>query len=127
MGDLKSPAGSHASSSLTSLSDGGEEDNLKVQVDGEPEINEVDIVYVKTPDDCLCLFCNKNCNCWAYFEHTEFGKAWWKLRCFMYKVVEHKYFETFIITMILASSLALVSIKIMTSFFLNMIVCSFTV
>ncbi|XP_052827737.1 sodium channel protein para isoform X6 [Octopus bimaculoides] len=106
-GELKSPVGSHASSSLTSLSEGGEEDNLKVQVEGEPEINEVDIVYVKTPDDCLCQFCIKHCNCWLYFQHTKFGQAWWKLRCLMYRVVEHKYFETFIITMILASSLAL--------------------
>nr|QPI69427.1 voltage-gated sodium channel invertebrate type 1 variant [Hapalochlaena lunulata] len=106
-GELKSPVGSHASSSLTSLSEGGEEDNLKVQVEGEPEINEVDIVYVKTPDDCLCQFCIKHCNCWLYFQHTKFGQAWWKLRCLMYRVVEHEYFETFIITMILASSLAL--------------------
>ena len=46
--------------------------------------------------------------CWAAVERTMLGRMWWKLRCYMYMLVEHRYFETFIIAMILASSLALV-------------------
>jgi len=37
------------------------------------------------------------------------GKAWWNLRKACYAIVEHSYFETFIIFMILLSSGALVS------------------
>jgi len=42
------------------------------------------------------------------FGHTLPGKIWGSWRFVMYKLVEHKYFETFIIIMILASSMALV-------------------
>jgi hypothetical protein len=40
---------------------------------------------------------------------TDLGKRWWKARCLMFQLTEHKYFETFVIVMILLSSMALVS------------------
>ena len=42
-------------------------------------------------------------------EDTLVGRVFWKLRCYTYVLVEHNYFETFIIFMIVSSSLALVS------------------
>jgi len=41
-------------------------------------------------------------------DDTVVGRVFWKLRCYTYVLVEHNYFETFIIMMIITSSLALV-------------------
>jgi len=43
------------------------------------------------------------------FDDTLVGRVFWKMRCYTYVLVEHNYFETFIILMIITSSLALVS------------------
>jgi hypothetical protein len=50
---LKSPTGSNLSSSSSSslCSDPG---LGKVEGEGDLDINEVEIVYKKEPDDCLC-------------------------------------------------------------------------
>jgi len=56
------------------------------------------------------------------FGHTLPGKIWGSWRFVMYKLVEHKYFETFIILMILASSMALVRSRV---FSLSSTQCSF--
>ncbi|KAL8602648.1 hypothetical protein ACOMHN_029970 [Nucella lapillus] len=102
---LKSPTESVASSgSSSSLSTDHGMD--KVQADGDPEINEVDVVYRKEPDDCLCKLCMKQSLC-VSLSNSALGQRWWKVRCFMFAVTEHKYFETFIIAMILVSSIAL--------------------
>jgi len=92
------------------LSDDAKERLNKVDADGEPEINEVDVVFASYPDDCWCQIFRRKCPCCIRMENTKTGKRWWKLRCKMFAMVEHKYFETFIIIMIMASSLALVSI-----------------
>ena len=74
-----------------------------------PEIHEVKVVFIKYPDDCCPQCCGKACACLAALEHSGIGKAWWTYRFYMFKLVENNYFETFIIIMILLSSLALVS------------------
>ncbi|ESO08974.1 hypothetical protein HELRODRAFT_109965 [Helobdella robusta] len=74
---------------------------------GGPEINEVKVVFVKYPDDCCPRLCMEKCSFWDLLENTLFGKVYWKFRCYMFSLVENNYFETFIILMILASSLAL--------------------
>lgn len=75
----------------------------------DPEPNQVEVVYTKYPDDC---FPDKYTKCIPGFkqllETKCFGK-YWDLRCKAYFVVEHNYFETFIIICILLSSMALVS------------------
>lgn len=73
-----------------------------------PEINEVNVVFVKYPDDCCPRRCMTSGTFWEAIERTMAGQIWWKLRCYAFALVEHPYFETFIIVMILASSLALV-------------------
>ncbi|CAC5417965.1 SCN2A [Mytilus coruscus] len=99
------------SKSISSSSTSDDEDSKislkKVDATGEPEINDVEAVFANQPDECFCSIFRKNCPCCIRVEHTAIGKKWWSLRCKAYAMVEHKYFETFIITMILASSLAL--------------------
>lgn len=106
-----SPRESLSSNSHHSMSDDDTKLSLtKVDADGEPEINEVKVTYANYPDDCFCKICRRKCPCCIRFENTRWGKRAWKIRCLAYALVEHKYFETFIITMILASSIALVSV-----------------
>ena len=76
-----------------------------------PEINEVNVVFVKYPDECCPKCCIRKCPCCDVVDKTKLGQKWWVFRCYMYKLVEHKYFESFIIFMIMASSLALVSFQ----------------
>ncbi|XP_071164276.1 sodium channel protein para-like isoform X1 [Mytilus edulis] len=99
------------SKSLSSSSTSDDEDSKKsvkkVDATGEPEINDVEAVFANQPDECFCSIFRRNCACCIRCEHTTIGKKWWSLRCKAFAMVEHKYFETFIITMILASSLAL--------------------
>ncbi|XP_062604338.1 sodium channel protein type 4 subunit alpha B-like isoform X1 [Saccostrea cucullata] len=97
-----------SSNSRNSMSDDDTKLSLtKVDAEGEPEINEVKVTYANYPDDCFCKICRRKCPCCIRFENTKLGKRFWKIRCLAYALVEHKYFETFIITMILASSVAL--------------------
>lgn len=74
-----------------------------------PEVNEVNVVFLKYPDDC-CPRCGVAAGRWMEaLRETAAGQRLWRLRCHAFALVEHKYFETFIIAMILASSLSLVS------------------
>ncbi|XP_076442684.1 sodium channel protein para-like [Babylonia areolata] len=101
---MKSPTGSEITSSSSSLT--SDQGMGRVEGEGDPEINEVEVVYKKEPDDCLC----KACMMRPFVQNmanSDVGKAWWTFRCFMYRVTEHKYFETFIIFMIIVSSMAL--------------------
>jgi len=75
----------------------------------QPQINEVTVVYVKYPDECCPKCCTASCSFWEAFDRTRVGRAWFNWRNVNFILVEHKYFETFIIVMILISSLALVS------------------
>jgi len=68
----------------------------------------VTVVYVKYPDECCPKCCTAPCHFWQAFDRTKVGRAWFNWRNVNFILVEHKYFETFIICMILISSLALV-------------------
>jgi len=52
----------------------------------------------------------RNCRCCDVDTSRGLGQAWWRLRKTCYQIVEHSWFETFIIFMILLSSGALVRI-----------------
>ncbi|XP_072455042.1 sodium channel protein type 5 subunit alpha isoform X2 [Notamacropus eugenii] len=61
----------------------------------------------KDPEDCFTEGCVRRCPC-CTVDTTQFpGKVWWRLRKTCYRIVEHSWFETFIIFMILLSSGAL--------------------
>ncbi|XP_033734222.1 sodium channel protein para-like isoform X6 [Pecten maximus] len=96
-----------SSGSCSTLSDDAKERLNMVDAEGDPEINEVDVVFANYPDDCWCQILRKRCACCIRFENSDLGKKWWNLRCKAFAMVEHNYFESFIIIMILASSLAL--------------------
>ena len=68
----------------------------------------VNVVYVSYPADC----CPKNWRwkygCWAAFVRTKIGEKWWSFRCYTNRLTDHQYFESFVIFMIVASSLSMV-------------------
>ena len=67
------------------------------------------VVYILYPDECCPRCISDGCARWiAMLDRTLLGRVFAKVRMFNFKLVEHNYFETFIIVMILASSLALV-------------------
>ncbi|XP_029381082.1 sodium channel protein type 4 subunit alpha-like [Echeneis naucrates] len=59
------------------------------------------------PDDCFPDLCMRYCQCCDIDTSRGLGEAWWRLRKTCYQIVEHSWFETFIIFMILLSSGAL--------------------
>jgi len=70
----------------------------------------VNVVFVKYPDECCPKSCSSKCpSLLSVLDDTMVGRVFWKMRCYTYVLVEHNYFETFIIFMIITSSLALVS------------------
>ncbi|KAM9163520.1 sodium channel protein type 5 subunit alpha-like [Pangshura tecta] len=65
-----------------------------------PELAE----YLKKPDNCFPEGCIRHSPCCSV-NTTKFpGKTWWNLRKTCYKIVEHNWFESFIIFVILLSS-----------------------
>ncbi|XP_058144913.1 LOW QUALITY PROTEIN: sodium channel protein type 5 subunit alpha [Dasypus novemcinctus] len=62
---------------------------------------------VKDPEDCFTEGCVRRCPCCAVDTSQSPGKVWWRLRKTCYRIVEHSWFESFIIFMILLSSGAL--------------------
>ncbi|XDA86301.1 sodium channel protein type 5 subunit alpha isoform X5 [Ovis aries] len=62
---------------------------------------------VKDPEDCFTEGCVRRCPCCTVDTTQAPGKVWWRLRKTCYRIVEHSWFETFVIFMILLSSGAL--------------------
>ncbi|KAF5889815.1 sodium channel protein type 4 subunit alpha, partial [Clarias magur] len=86
---------------MISLSEGSTVD-LK-----NPEVEDVDIQPTDDtmePEDCVPDFCIHHCD---INTNQGLGLVWWILRKTCYQIVEHRWFETFIIFMILLSSGAL--------------------
>jgi len=72
-------------------------------------VYQVKVVFVKYPDECCPHGCARHARCCSdWLDGTLVGRGWWAFRCAMYRLIENKYFETFIILMICASSLSLV-------------------
>ncbi|XP_059965973.1 sodium channel protein type 5 subunit alpha isoform X5 [Mesoplodon densirostris] len=59
---------------------------------------------IKDPEDCFTKGCVRRCPCCTVDTTQAPGKVWWRLRKTCYHIVEHSWFETFIIFMILLSS-----------------------
>uniref|UniRef100_A0A8C5RAA8 Sodium channel protein n=1 Tax=Leptobrachium leishanense TaxID=445787 RepID=A0A8C5RAA8_9ANUR len=79
-----------------------------VMVEGEGEIIDVDpSEEALEPEGCFTEGCVKSFPiCYVNIEEDP-GKTWWNFRKTCYTIVEHNWFETFIIFMILLSSGAL--------------------
>lgn len=84
-----------------------------------------DVILSEYPADCFPEKMYKYCPC--CLEETPFLMKWKEIRFRCYHFVEHKYFETLIITLILISSMCLVSISAgkCFGFFLDLMIIIF--
>ncbi|XP_027554850.1 sodium channel protein type 8 subunit alpha isoform X1 [Neopelma chrysocephalum] len=79
-------------------------------IDIKPEVEEVPVEAPEEyldPDACFTEGCMQRCKCCQVNIEEGLGKSWWTLRKTCFLIVEHNWFETFIIFMILLSSGAL--------------------
>uniref|UniRef100_A0A8C7D7C5 Sodium channel protein n=1 Tax=Oncorhynchus kisutch TaxID=8019 RepID=A0A8C7D7C5_ONCKI len=95
--DLKKPIAPDNASSICST------------VDNPPEVEEEEEEEADTtnPENCWTEKCIGRCPCLDFDITAGKGKTWWNFRKTCFLIVEHNYFETFIIFMILMSSGAL--------------------
>ncbi|KAJ1099463.1 hypothetical protein NDU88_004564, partial [Pleurodeles waltl] len=72
-------------------------------------MDKVSVMAVESaePEECFTEGCVRHCSCCDVDIGQGTGKVWWQLRKTCYKIVEHNWFESFIIFMILLSSGAL--------------------
>lgn len=77
------------------------EDELVIHADEEDVIDD-------SPSDCFPDTCYKKFPMLAGDDESPFWQGWANLRLKTFQLIENKYFETAVITMILLSSLALV-------------------
>lgn len=96
------------------LEDEGEEGE---ELDGEVIHAEDDPIQQNTPSDCCPDNCYKKFPFLAGDDDAPFWQGWANLRLKTFQLIENKYFETAVITMILLSSLALVRSRLRFFFF----------
>uniref|UniRef100_A0A674D8C3 Sodium channel protein n=1 Tax=Salmo trutta TaxID=8032 RepID=A0A674D8C3_SALTR len=85
------------------------EDNASLicrTVDNPPEV-EKEEANPTSPENCWTEKCIGRCSCLDCDITTGKGKTWWNFRKTCFLIVEHNYFQSFIIFMILISSGAL--------------------
>ncbi|XP_077170357.1 sodium channel protein type 4 subunit alpha [Paroedura picta] len=99
--DTKKPLSDGTESSICSTVD------YKPPDPAEEEVAAEEAVENDEPEECFTEACVQRCPCLYVDVKTEKGKKWWNLRKTCFKIVEHNWFETFIIFMILLSSGAL--------------------
>ncbi|XP_046888496.1 sodium channel protein type 4 subunit alpha A [Hypomesus transpacificus] len=99
---------------LKSTGEDGEDDDSSVcsTVDYQPpepeaEEEEEEEPEPEDPEACFTEECIRRWPCLTFDTTQGKGKKWWNLRRACFTIVEHDYFETFIIFMILLSSGAL--------------------
>ncbi|XP_043081803.1 sodium channel, voltage gated, type V-like, alpha b isoform X2 [Puntigrus tetrazona] len=89
----------------TSLSEGSTID-LRKPGEEEDEYSET-AEEAMDPENCFPDVCVRRFRCCDINTSEGLGRAWWRLRKTCFQIVEHSWFETFIIFMILLSSGAL--------------------
>ncbi|XP_024864430.1 sodium channel protein type 4 subunit alpha B isoform X2 [Kryptolebias marmoratus] len=83
------------------------EESVCSTVQRAPEKKEETNEDVISPEDCCTEKCYSRCPCLDIDTSQGRGKIWFNIRKTCFSIVEHNYFETFIIFMILLSSGAL--------------------
>ncbi|XP_045691912.1 sodium channel protein type 9 subunit alpha [Phyllostomus hastatus] len=73
---------------------------------GEEEV-EAETVNADEPEACFTDGCVRRFPCCQVNINSGRGKIWWNIRITCYRIVEHSWFESFIVLMILLSSGAL--------------------
>ncbi|XP_052641011.1 sodium channel protein type 4 subunit alpha [Harpia harpyja] len=98
--DAKNPLSSDNASSLCSTVDYKPPPPVEEEVAEEAEDS-------KEPEECFTEACVKRFPCLYVDITSDRGKVWWNIRKTCFRIVEHDWFETFIVFMILLSSGAL--------------------
>ncbi|XP_075379132.1 sodium channel protein type 4 subunit alpha isoform X2 [Mycteria americana] len=98
--DAKNPLSSDNASSLCSTVD------YKPPLPVEEEVAE-EAEASNEPEECFTEACVKRFPCLYVDITSDRGKVWWNIRKTCFRIVEHDWFETFIVFMILLSSGAL--------------------
>ncbi|XP_048782694.1 sodium channel protein type 4 subunit alpha [Lagopus muta] len=98
--DAKNPLSSDNTSSLCSTVD------YKPPLPEEEEVAE-EAEESNEPEECFTEGCVKRFPCLHVDITSDRGKIWWNIRKTCFRIVEHDWFETFIVFMILLSSGAL--------------------
>ena len=80
-------------------------------IDGEAIPVDGEIIDGEYPADCCPDNCYKRFPFLAGDDDAPFWQGWANLRLKTFQLIENKYFETAVITMILLSSMALVSLS----------------
>uniref|UniRef100_A0A671XGQ0 Sodium channel protein n=1 Tax=Sparus aurata TaxID=8175 RepID=A0A671XGQ0_SPAAU len=101
-----------SASSDVAYDDGQSSSSEGSTVDGLPggegkELVDVELEEFIEPDGCFPDAFVQKCQCCQVNVDVGMWKRWWTLRKTCYRIVEHNWFETFIILMILLSSGAL--------------------
>ncbi|XP_064166777.1 sodium channel protein type 2 subunit alpha-like isoform X1 [Anguilla rostrata] len=91
-------------SQLSSLE--GSTVDIRLPGDGGESV-DMALTEAEEPEACLTEGCVRRCQCCQVNINEGRGKMWWTLRRTCFKIVEHNWFESFIIFMILLSSGAL--------------------
>ncbi|XP_062988965.1 sodium channel protein type 4 subunit alpha isoform X2 [Elgaria multicarinata webbii] len=99
--DIKKPLSDGTESSICSTVDYKPPDPMEEEAVAEEAAEN------EEPQECFTEGCVRRCPCLTVDVKTEKGEKWWNLRKTCFKIVEHNWFETFIIFMILLSSGAL--------------------
>nr|DBA19789.1 TPA: hypothetical protein GDO54_015566 [Pyxicephalus adspersus] len=92
---------------LSSSSEGSTIDIRPPGMEGEDDFLGYDYEETLNPESCFTDGCVEKCACCRINIEEGRGKTWWNLRKTCYLIVEHSWFESFIILMILLSSGAL--------------------
>ena len=82
-------------------------DLSQIQAELMLDVNAQEMMMTEYPADCCPVKCYIHLPCIAGDEDSPFWQGWANLRIKTFRLIENKYFETAVITMILVSSLAL--------------------
>ncbi|XP_029461499.1 sodium channel protein type 2 subunit alpha-like [Rhinatrema bivittatum] len=105
--DFSSESDLEESKEKLNMSSSSEGSTVNIKSAGEGEPVEIEPEENIEPDACFTEGCVNKFTCCQVSVEEGRGKQWWNLRKTCFKIVEHNWFETFIIFMILLSSGAL--------------------
>ncbi|KAM9663925.1 sodium channel protein type 9 subunit alpha isoform 1-T1 [Trichechus inunguis] len=105
--ELSSDSESEYSKGRLNQSSSSECSTVDNPVPGEGEEAEAAPINSDEPEACFTDGCVRRFPCCQVNTESGKGKIWWNIRKTCYKIVEHNWFESFIVLMILLSSGAL--------------------
>ncbi|XP_027414591.1 sodium channel protein type 9 subunit alpha isoform X4 [Bos indicus x Bos taurus] len=108
--ELSSDSDSEYSKGRLNQSSSSECSTVDNPVPGEGEEAEAEPVNSDEPEACFTDGCVQRFPCCQVNIESGKGKIWWNIRKTCFRIVEHSWFESFIVLMILLSSGALVSL-----------------